>query len=251
MGMHLMWQLPADIGPVVAAWVTFELTEAPRVDELYFWALQATFEDAAGVDYGAAHTGLQWNPRHPKNGAVNWGGYPSEHSNWKKNLPGSEPTLPGFKDDPNTRNYPWQPHTPYRLSISAAPETTEKHPRGWRASVRNLITGDHTVLRDLWAEGDRLTDLCTWTEWFCGCDDPTVAVTWTGFRVMTEDGTEHEPTGMFLNHPSDGNCTNVGHRIITQQPELVIEQRMNTVRELPHGTVVPIRLAPPAVTTEI
>ncbi len=251
MGMHLMWQLPPDIGPVVAAWVTFELTEAPRVDQLYFWALQATFEDATGVDYGAAHTGLQWNPRHPKNGAANWGGYPSEHSNWKKNLPGSEPLLPGFKDDPNTRNYPWQPQTPYRLSISAAPETTEKHPRGWRASVRNLTTGDHTVLRDLWAEGDRLTDLCTWTEWFCSCDDPTVAVTWTGFRVMTEDGAEHEPTGVFLNHPSDGNCTNVGHRIITQQPELVIEQRMNTVRELPHGTVVPIRLAPPAMTTEI
>jgi hypothetical protein len=244
-----MWQLPEGIGPVVSAWVTFELTEAPQVDELYFWALQATFEDSNGTDFGAAHTGLQWNPRHPKNGAVNWGGYPSEHSNWKKNLPGSEPLLPGFKDDPNTRHYRWQAHTPYRLSISAAPDTDASHPRGWRASVRNLTTGDHTVLRDLWAEGDRLTGLCTWTEWFCPCDAPTVAITWTGFRVMTADGVEHEPTGVFLNHPTDGNCTNVGHRIISQTPELVIEQRMNTVREIPHGTVVPIRLAPPEVST--
>jgi hypothetical protein len=235
--MHLMWQLPDNLGPVVAAWVTFELTEAPSVDELYFWALQATFADAAGTDFGAAHTGLQWNPRHPKNGAVNWGGYPSEHSNWKKNLPGSEPLLPGFKDDPNTRHYKWSANTPYRLTISPSPD------RGWRASVLNLATGAHTVIRDLWAEGDRLQGLCVWTEWFCPCDAPTVAVTWTGFRVRTEDGVEHEPTGMFLNHPSDGNCSNVGHRIITQQPELVIEQRMNTVRELPHGTVVPIRVA--------
>lgn len=239
--MHLMWQLPADIGPVVSAWVTVELTETPVVDELYFWALQASFSDAQGGDFGAAHTGLQWNPRHPHSGAFNWGGYPPQHANWKKNLQGSEPTLPGFKDDPNTRHYRWDAHTPYRITISPG-EPASDGTSGWRASVRNLATGAHTVMRDLWCGGDRLTGLCVWTEWFCPCDAPTVAVNWTEFRVRTEDGREHEPISVLLNHPTDGNCANVGHRIISQQPELVIEQRMNTERELPHATVVPIRL---------
>jgi hypothetical protein len=237
--MHLFWQLPPNIGPIVSAWVTFELTEEPSVDELYFWALQATFSDEAGVDYGAAHTGPQWNPRFPKNGAVNWGGYPSEHSNWKKNLPGSDPLLPGFKEDPNTRAYKWSARVPYRLTISPSPD------RGWLASIFNTVTEKHTVLRDLWAEGDRLTGICVWTEWFCQCDAPTVAVNWSEFRVRTADGTQHEPTGMFVNHP-DGNCENVGHRIITQQPELIIEQRMNTTREILHGTVIPVRLPQPS-----
>jgi hypothetical protein len=230
-----MWRLPPNIGPVVSVWVTFQLTVEPSTEDLYFWALQASFTDEAKHDFGAAHTGLQWNFRHPHGRAANWGGYPAEHSNWKKNFAGSANTLPGFKDDPNTRHFRWTTGTPYRLTISAAPE------QGWRASVIDLDTMEHTVLRDLFAEGDRLEDICVWTEWFCSCDAPTVEATWTEFRVLTVDGQTHVPDAMFLNHPSDGNCTNVGHRVIHTEPELEIAQIMNTTRELPHGTVLPVR----------
>jgi hypothetical protein len=252
--MHLMWRLPSDLGPVIGASVVFELTEEPAVDKLYFWALQASFLDDDGTDLGAAHTGLQWNPRHPGGRAANWGGYPSEHNNWKRNFKGSRNRLPGFDGDPNTRHYNWQSHRPYRLTIERAPEQSgsffaellQPRPTGWRATVTDINSGQIQVLRDLYAGGTHLAHLCVWTEWFCSCDDPTTACTWTEFRVMTDDGsgnsTEHEPTEVFVNHPAE-NCSNVGQRIITQTPELVIEQRMNTTREIPHGTVLPIRLA--------
>jgi hypothetical protein len=263
--MHLFWRLPNGIGPVTRASVVFELTQPPAVEQLYFWALQASFVEADGTELGAAHTGLQWNPRHPDGRAVNWGGYPSAHSNWKRNIGGSVNQLPGFDDDQNTRHYDWQPHRPYRLAIDAVPGEpfTAGARKGrrkigrlgrtpldtftgtaWRATVTDLTTGSVQVLRDLYGGGSELRGLCVWTEWFCDCDDPTVAVTWTEFRFRTADGVEHEPTGVSVNHPSDGNCTNTSHRIITQTPELVIEQRMNTEREILHGTVIPIRLPP-------
>ena len=70
---HLWWQ-DAPPEPVVAVEVTLEVVEAPVVDRLYFWALQATFNDAT-TDHGGAHLGLQWNPRYPGSRAANWGGY--------------------------------------------------------------------------------------------------------------------------------------------------------------------------------
>ena len=60
---HLWWQ-DAPPEPVVAVEVTLEVVEAPVVDRLYFWALQATFNDAT-TDHGGAHLGLQCNPRYP------------------------------------------------------------------------------------------------------------------------------------------------------------------------------------------
>ena len=54
---HLWWQ-DAPPEPVVAVEVTLEVVEAPVVDRLYFWALQATFNDAT-TDHGGAHLGLQ------------------------------------------------------------------------------------------------------------------------------------------------------------------------------------------------
>ncbi len=232
--MHLMWTVPDSIGPVISAWVTLEITEPPKVDVLYFWALQCSFTDAGGADYGAAHTGLQWNPNHPGGRAVNWGGYPPAHNKWQTQFGGTEPTLPTVNDDPNTRTYGWQPHRKYRLSISPSPD------RGWRASVTDLSTHTTTVVRDLWAEGDRLSNLMVWTEWFCDCDDPPCTATWSEFRVRTADGHEHLPTQMFINHPNE-NCTNVGHRIDATEPELVISQLMNSTRKLQHGTVIPVR----------
>ncbi|MFZ2548974.1 MAG: hypothetical protein WAX12_13390, partial [Candidatus Microthrix subdominans] len=71
--MNLFWDLP---GRFVEVGVTLTILDEPRTDDLYFWALQVGFEDAAsGRRQGAAHTGPQWAAQHPGHGAVNWGGY--------------------------------------------------------------------------------------------------------------------------------------------------------------------------------
>ena len=49
--MHLFWDLD---GRFAAAEVTLTVIEPPRVDRLYFWALQATFTDGT-EDLGGAH----------------------------------------------------------------------------------------------------------------------------------------------------------------------------------------------------
>ena len=73
-GFHLWWHgVPSD-EPVISCSVVLEVLVPPPVPTLYFWALQASFLDGSGRSYGAAHTGLQWNPRHPGGQAVNWGG---------------------------------------------------------------------------------------------------------------------------------------------------------------------------------
>ncbi len=112
---HLWWQ-DAPPEPVVAVEVTLEVVEAPVVDRLYFWALQATFNDAT-TDHGGAHLGLQWNPRYPGSRAANWGGYP-KFGQWGAVLQGTPSPLPSTPNDPNTRDYPWQQGVPYRLRIS-------------------------------------------------------------------------------------------------------------------------------------
>src|SRR5262245_32230826 len=71
---HLWWQGIDGGIPLVEVAATIEVLRAPVVDRLYFWALQASFLSAEGV-HGAGHVGLQWNPRHAGNRAVNWGGY--------------------------------------------------------------------------------------------------------------------------------------------------------------------------------
>ena len=55
---HLWWQ-DAPPEPVVAVEVTLEVVEAPVVDRLYFWALQATCNEAS-TDHGGAH--LEFSP---------------------------------------------------------------------------------------------------------------------------------------------------------------------------------------------
>lgn len=232
--MHLFWELPPDAPNPVEASVVFEVIEMPQVAKTYFWALQATFTDASRTDHGAAHLGLQWYPRHPRSRAINWGGYPPAHANWKKVLQGSTSPLPSTTDDPNTRDFQWEPHVPYEFRIAPSPD------RGWRGTVTDLVSGRVTLVRDLYAPGDRLTGLCVWTEWFCACDDPRTSVRWTGFRVRNADGAEHVPTSVKVNHPAT-NCTNVTHLVEATVPELVVQQIMNTERVLPHGTVLPVR----------
>lgn len=233
--MHLYWNLAPTDAPVVEASVILEVINLPQVAATYFWALQASFTDADGTNQGAGHLGLQWYPPHPHSRAVNWGGYPPAHANWQRVLNGSRSKLRSTTHDPNTRDFMWQERRPYELRIAASPK------KGWRGTVTDLVTGDATLVRDLHAPGDRLTGLVVWTEWFCTCDDPTVAVQWSRFRTRTSDGVEHTPTSLLVNHPSD-NCANVGHEVVDTQPELVIRQVMNTVRHIPHSTVLAVRV---------
>ena len=196
---HLWWHgTDGDASPVVGASVTLEVLQQPTVDELYFWALQATFGDGRRT-YGAAHTGLQWNPRHPGNRAVNWGGY-GDVGDVETVLPGSASALPSAPGDPNTRDYPWQEGWPYRLRIS-------RGERGWRAAVTDLVSGETEVVRELHAAGDRLSGLVVWSEAFCSCHDPTVVVRWSDPVAERADGTVVRPSSMGLTFPREG-CPN-------------------------------------------
>lgn len=97
--------------------VTLTILDEPRTDDLYFWALQVGFEDAAsGRRQGAAHTGPQWAAQHPGHGAVNWGGYGAVGE-----LDGSGGWLSSASGNANSVDYPWQVGVPYRLTVARAP----------------------------------------------------------------------------------------------------------------------------------
>lgn len=190
---HAWWGgLPAE--PLAEVAATLTVVEAPSVARLYFWALQASFAGAAR-SYGAAHTGLQWNPRHPGCGAVNWGGYANGHDQGV--LPGTANAFDGFADDQNTRHFPWQAGRPYRFAI-------RRGEHGWLASV------DGTPMRELLAAGDRLTDPVVWAEVFCACDQPRTVVHWGGFEAATASGRRVRPDRVRLNFPphEQGDCEN-------------------------------------------
>ena len=195
---HLWWHGVEGGVPIVAASVTIEVLQQPAIDRLYFWALQATFSDGRRT-YGSAHTGLQWNPRHPANRAVNWGGY-GDVGDVQSVLSGSASPLPSTPDDPNTRDYRWGEAWPYRLRIA-------RGDKGWRAEVTDQVSGTTTVIRELHAGGDRLVGLVMWSEVFCSCQDPTTVVRWSAMTAERVDGTAVHPASVGLTFPREG-CPN-------------------------------------------
>lgn len=163
--MHVWWHpAVADAAEISA---TLEIVEPPTVEHLHFWALQATFVDARNQPVGTAHLGLQWYTAHPGSTAVNWGGYrPHGQGELGQVTP---PRLPSATGNPNTRDYRWRPHTPYRLTITA----------DGTGAVTDLATNRTTVVRRLDVPGaTRLTDPVVWSEVFARCDDPPSAVRW-------------------------------------------------------------------------
>jgi hypothetical protein len=221
---HLGWRLPAGAGHIVEAAVTLEVTRAPVVDHLYFWALQVSFPGA-----GAAHLGLQWNAAFPGFGAVNWGGYASDGSL----LPGTASPLPSALGDPNTRDYPWEPRHPYRLRVRRAGDGV------WRGEVANMPTEVVTTVRDLTAASPFLSDVMVWSEVFARCDDPSVAVRWSDFEVVTEHGERVTPIALVTNYQSyaDGGCANTTS--VLDEPGCV-SQITNTERTTPQGAALPL-----------
>lgn len=162
-------------GPWRSASATLEVITEPAAAHLYFWALQASFTDAAGTALGAAHTGLQWNPRHPGGLAVNWGGY-RRTAETSSVLDGTHSSLPGIPGDENTRTFAWSPRVAYRFTIGPGEQ-------GWRATVVDTVTGEATVVRELFAGGDRLSGFVVWMEIFAPCDAPPTCVRWSDLEV--------------------------------------------------------------------
>lgn len=195
-GFHLWWvgmPTAADPDPVVSVSVTLEVQRLPQVPKLYFWALQATFCESDGTPLGAAHTGLQWNPRHPDSRAVNWGGYAANGAA-DPILPGTPSTLDGIPGDVNTYNYPWRAQRHYRFDI-------ERSGIGWRATVTDMETKESTVVRDLLVGGDRLANVVMWSELFCKGTDPPTSVRWTTPWARRASGEVVQPTGMSVRYP--------------------------------------------------
>jgi hypothetical protein len=196
---HLWW-LDAPHEPVVSVAVTLEVLEPPSVSRLYFWAMQATFNDASGGSPGGAHLGLQWNPRYPGSHAANWGGY-ANIGDVTSILEGTASPLPSTPNDPNTRDYPWQQGVPYRLRIS-------RSDAGWRGEITDTTTGHTQLVRDLLAPGDRLTGATMWSEVFARCDHPSAMVRWSKPEWLTASGAVVSPTRVRVTFPSGGDCPN-------------------------------------------
>ncbi len=228
-GFHLWWKGLTLDEPVVGCSVVLEVLQRPVVDRLYFWALQASFLDASGQSHGAAHTGLQWNPRHPGCTAVNWGGY-GRASDVHSILDGTDSPLPGFVDDRNTRHFGWREAVPYRFGIGRGRE-------GWAATVTDLSTGSGVVIRELFAGGDRLAGFVMWSELFCRRDDPTTTVRWSAPELVTSSGRIGTPEALQVTYPAgdawrrlDVTLDGAGARQVTNVP-----------RSTPHLASIPLR----------
>jgi hypothetical protein len=199
---HLWWEVPASVGGVVEARATLEVRVPPAVNQLYFWALQVSFEDR-GRQFGGAHTGLQWNPGAPE-GAINWGGY--HPASVGGELAGTTSTLPPVPGDggPNTRRWPWMPGRSYRLRVWSPAAGA------WRAEVADLVDGRTTVIRDLLVPATTLTSPVVWTEVFARCRDPLTEARWSGLEVVDRDGRVAgiKSVNVTYQAPSAGGCNN-------------------------------------------
>jgi len=222
---HLLWQMESE--PLEEVSAVLEVLTPPRVDALYFWALQVEFAEGER-GRGGAHVGLQWHPRFPGSTAVNWGGYaPAEEGGGV--LAGSASALPGFEDEPNTLSYDWVPQRSYRLRVFRAPGSW-----GWRAEVADLTTGRVDAIRDLYVNATFLRAPVVWAEVFAPCDAPSVSVRWSGFQARNALGLTVHPRAVVVNYQSarQGGCTNTN---VTRDGDGFV-QVTNTERIAPLGT---------------
>jgi hypothetical protein len=224
---HLWWQGIDGGAPLVEVAATLEVLRQPATDRLYFWALQTSFISDRGT-HGAAHIGLQWNPRHPGSKAVNWGGY-ADVADVRSILDGTPSPLPSTPADPNTRDYPWQEGVAYRFRVGRVDG-------GWRGTVTDLSSGVTAVVRHLAAPGDRLGGFVVWAEVFASCNDPQTVVQWSDFSAVTAAGDERRPASVRLTFPSGGDCPNTD--VVMSQGGLL--QITNTVRTARDAAVLPV-----------
>ncbi len=224
---HLWWQELESGEPFTEASATLEILQAPSVDRLYFWAFQVSFLEGEHST-GSAHIGLQWNPNHPNNRAVNWGGY-SNVADVTSILEGTASPLPSTPNDPNTRDFPWQESTPYRFRVSRAYD-------GWRGDVTNVSTGRVEHVRTLRAAGSRLNGFVVWAEVFAGCKDPRSMARWSDFQAKTATGVVRRPATGRTSFPNGGDCPNTD--VLVDGAGLVL--LTNARRTAPSGGVLPV-----------
>ena len=224
---HLWWQGIDGGAPLVDVAATIQVLRQPTSDRLYFWALQTSFLSEDGA-HGAAHIGLQWNPRHPGNKAVNWGGY-ADVSDVRSILDGTPSSLPSTPTDPNTRDFPWQEGVSYRLRVRRVDD-------GWEGSITDLSTGETFVIRDLLAVGDRLGSFVVWAEVFAACNHSQTVVQWSDFEARTEGGDVRSPASVRVTFPAGGDCPNTD--VVMSQMGLL--QITNTVRTARDAAVLPV-----------
>jgi hypothetical protein len=208
---HLLWQVPTS-EELVEASTNLVVPAPPSVPRLYFWALQVSFSGGAG-----AHLGLQWGADHPRRMRhVNWGGYgPSG-----RELSGGVSNLPSSFDNPNTRDFDWEPGRSYRLRIS-------RTAAGWAGWV------DDTMVRCLDAPGETVEAPMVWSEVFADCDDPAVSARWSALQVVTRSGRRLQIRSVVTQYQSrhDGGCDNTSSG--TDGPAFV--QTTHAVRTSPPG----------------
>lgn len=185
---HVWWDAPQ---PAVEVSVVLEVVRRPQIEELFFWALQVSFDGGAG-----AHIGLQHHPGYPSNAAVNWGGYDSAGTI----LEGSESPLPSALGNRNTRSYEWRTGAPYRLTV-------RRGDNGWDGIVTDLQRDQATRVRTLFAPSGALHSAVVWSEVFAACEEADSSVRWSDFRVVGEDDREHDIRAGKLTYQRDG-CAN-------------------------------------------
>jgi hypothetical protein len=224
---HLWWQELPGGQPFVEASATLEILQLPTVNKLYFWAFQVSFLDGERST-GSAHIGLQWNPRHPNNRAVNWGGY-ANSADVSSILEGSASRLPSLPDDPNTRDFAWEEGVPYRFRVSRTPQ-------GWSGDVTDVATGHTHHIRTLHAGGQRLGGFVVWAEVFASCTDPTTRVRWSDFEARTSGGVVRRPATVRTSFPVGGDCPNTD--ALVDGAGLVLTT--NTRRTAAAGGVLPV-----------
>ena len=225
---HLWWDVPEV--PLASASVVLEVLTPPSGRRLAFFAIQASFW-SPGIHKGGAHAGLQWNPRHPRSRAANWGGYGSTGSI----LPGTVSSLPSTPDDRNTRDFGWVTAARYRLTVGPRVPGS-RHPARWPARIEGLDTGEDVVIRQLLCDGDHLRAPVVWSELFTRCDDPSVEARWSAPRAVTLDGAVLEVQRAQVTYQAygDGGCTNT---TVESGPDGIV-QRSASERAVPHGAVV-------------
>ncbi|MGH8928929.1 MAG: hypothetical protein ACRDWH_11295 [Acidimicrobiia bacterium] len=221
---HLHW-LPRLA--LVEVSVTIEIAIQPEVEELYFWALQASFAGPAGIR-GGAHLGLQWHPSHPGSTAANWGGYDRGGSI----LEGTQSTLPSALGNPHTRDYRWRPQARFRLRIRG------DGPGWWAGEITDIEADTTTVVRSLRSEGTSLTLPMVWSEVFARCDADPVVVVWSDPSGVTVDREPWHPDSYSVTYQreEDGGCSNTDVRVLPHG----VGQFTGITRMTPPGTIIPV-----------
>lgn len=225
---HIWWDVP-DVA-LASVSVILEVMRPPIVSGLAFFAVQASFW-SPGRHEGGAHAGLQWNPRHPRNKAVNWGGYDKHGAV----LSGTRSPLPSTPRDPNTRDFGWVPGARYRLVMGPRLPGTGS-PCSWPARVEGLDTGEDFAVRELLCGGEHLRAPVVWSELFIRCDAPPVEVRWSKPEAVSLDGAAMQiGKGRVTYQAYDaGGCTNT----TVDTDRVGIVQRTGCKRLIPHDAVI-------------